>query len=98
MTFSPATVVPFRIVSRNAEGRRVRLDAGFRLQRFYQPGHDEMFETLEHPAIFRTAEAAERFAARVNAPGAGLRLKAWAYNGGLCSPLVPNEIPPYSVL
>lgn len=98
MKVTPATVVPFRIVQRDAQGRRVRVDAGFRLQRAYLPGHDEMFEALLHPAVFRTQERAERFAARVNAPGAGFGLEAWAFDGGVCSPIGTNDLAPYSVL
>jgi hypothetical protein len=97
MMTQPA-VSPFRVVERDAAGKRAVINAGFAVTFKYRPGHDEMFESLTHPAVFRTAERAQLFADKVWKSASKINTSNWSYNGGICSPMGSNVLPPYSVL
>lgn len=98
MKLTKAEVVPFYVTERDASGRRVRVAMGFQLLRAFRPGHDEMFERITHPVVFRTEAEAQQFADRVNEPGARFNFAAWCFAGHPCSPLAPTKVAPHSLL
>jgi hypothetical protein len=96
--FTKPTVSSYTYVERNAAGERARIETGFVVSMMYRPGHDEMFELLTHPAVFRTEERAQRFADKIDRARGDVKVRNWSYDGGICSPIGSNRLPFYSVL
>lgn len=66
--------------------RPARKVAGFRVVAFLLPGSDEMWETLEHFALFPTVERAEAFAAKCRAGRCDWEA-CWSWGPTVTSPL-----------
>lgn len=65
----------------------VQYNVGF----MYLPGSDEMWESVDHPAMFRTEKEAEKFLAKVKANMHKINLANWVFEGHVCSPIQPTN-------
>jgi hypothetical protein len=97
MRYTKPVVTTHKFRKYGADGKMIRGEDGraiydvlFGIRISYLPGSDEMWETFDHPALFRDEKRAERFCEKVDR-ACGINLRAWVFPGDRCSPVPATD-------